>query len=289
MQPWRAKQKWIVFSTPSKMATILRSNTKFDEESVPVFKTYNAFQAYIQKSTALQSFFLANLMQYEKTSSGFFFAKAKTRESSELLISPGYQWYSHGIMSCGPDSVLEVSYRLRSIFLYGFKVTEGSDFSALESAWLTSIRTRESAKTLSELRQSNSTYIKAWKELSEYHGGPGKNGNGFCSASDLWMSTMSTIRPATAVSESCVALCLRCNSERQDESKQQNHIDLTMAYIYEPHIKPQSTSIQEALPKSGTMSIQRLLDIMTAGYIMPRSCRKCCTQARKGKGSVVRR
>jgi len=90
MQPWRAKQKWTVFSTPSKMATILRSNTKFDEESVPVFKTYNAFQAYIQKSTALQSFFLANLVQYEKTSSGFFFAKAKTHESSELLISPGY-------------------------------------------------------------------------------------------------------------------------------------------------------------------------------------------------------
>ena len=99
---------------------------------------------------------------------------------------------------------------------------------------------------------------------------------------------MSTIWPATAVSESCIALYLRCNSERQDKSKQQNHIDLTMVYIYEPHIKSQSTSIQEALLKSGTMSIQRLLDIMTAGYIMPHSCCKCCMQARKGKESVMK-
>jgi len=81
--------------------------------------------------------------------------------------------------------VLEVSYRLYSIFLYKFKVLKSSNFSGLESSWLKSIQARESAKTLTDLQQSNAAYIKAWKELSAYHDSPGKNSNGFCSASDL--------------------------------------------------------------------------------------------------------
>ena len=119
---------------------------------------------------------------------------------------------------------------------------------------MTNIHTKESAKILSELQQSNSTYIKAWKELSEYYSSSGKNSNRFCSATNLWISTISTIWPATAVSESCIVLYLRCNSERQDKSKQQNYINLTIVYIYEPHIRSQSTSIQEALPKSGSLA-----------------------------------
>src|SRR5438094_10138968 len=60
-----------------------------------------------------------------------------------------------------------------------------------------------------------------------------------------------------------------------------------MVYIYEPYIKSQNISSQGASLE--TTSIQRLLDIMTTGYIMPHACPKCCMPVTNGKGPAVRR
>ena len=53
MQPWRAKPRQSVFIMPRKNTIDFELKTKFNEESKPIFKTYNTFHNYLLQRTIL--------------------------------------------------------------------------------------------------------------------------------------------------------------------------------------------------------------------------------------------
>src|SRR5438874_348010 len=102
-------------------------------------------------------------------------------------------WGWGTIATCGPDCILELSYRLPHFFDIEAPLS-GAAGPGLDVAqgWRASLDSQVNATTWAGIHASKRAYIEACQQLPPAEGG--LDSLGFCSASELFASTFQTSR-----------------------------------------------------------------------------------------------